>query len=274
MNERQNYLAEGFRNVDGQTDVEKFKTCLTFMEALESFKTYKEKTYRLLRPEEGQAFIDIGCGLGFDVERLAKQSSAKIIGLDTSYEFLSDARRRAQISGTANADYVLADARLHCFKDGQFDGARVDRTLQHLESPERVIEEMARVTRAGGRVVCAEPDWGSFFIDDDDAGAAREVCRAFTESIRNPFIGRELPRLMKSAGLTSIETGGYLLATYGLSEVNLIYDVRKTSEILSDKTRNDRFDDWYRTLTARDAHSPVFAGVTIVIAAGLKPSVE
>lgn len=270
MTERQNYLAEGFRNVDGQTDVEKFKACLTVMETLASFRTYKEKTYRLLRPEEGQVFIDIGCGLGFDVERLAKKSSAKIIGLDASYEFLRDARQRAQISGLANADYVLADARLDCFKDAEFDGARVDRTLQHLESPGGVIEAMARVTRAGGRVVCAEPDWGSFFIDDDDAGAAQEVCRAFTASIKNPFIGRELPRLMTSAGLTNIEAGGYLLATYGLPEVNPIYDVRRTSEILSDKTRDDRFNHWYQTLTSRDAQSPVFAGVTIVIAAGLK----
>jgi SAM-dependent methyltransferase len=104
MNERQNYLAEGFRNVDRQTDVEKFKTCLTAMESLSSFRTYKEETYQLLKPEEGGVFIDAGCGLGFDVERLAKKTSAKIVGLDTSYELLRDARHRAQDLGIANAD--------------------------------------------------------------------------------------------------------------------------------------------------------------------------
>ena len=270
MNERQNYLAEGFRNVDRQTDVEKFKACLTAMESLSSFRTYKEETYQLLKPEEGGVFIDVGCGLGFDVERLTKTTSAKIIGLDTSYELLGDARRRAQDFGIANADYVLADAGLHCFSDGQFDGARVDRTLQHLERPERIIEEMTRVVRKGGRVVCAEPDWGSFFIDDDDAGAVREICCEWTKSIRNPFIGRELPRLMASAGLANIRTSGRLLATYGLQDVNLIYDVRKTSGILSEKHRSDSFNHWYQKLASRDPQSPVFAGVTIVIAAALK----
>ena len=235
MTQRQNYLAEGFRNVDRQSDIEKFKACLTAMESLASFRTYKEETYQLLKPEEGRVFIDVGCGLGFDVERLAKKTSATIIGLDTSYELLGDARHRAQDLGIANADYVLAPAGLPCFKDSQFDGARVDRTLQHLERPELVIEEMARVVRKGGRVVCAEPDWGSFFIDDDDANAVQEVCREWMKSIRNPSIGRELPRLMKSAGLTDIKTSGYLLATYGLRDVNLIYDVRKTSELLSEK---------------------------------------
>jgi ubiquinone/menaquinone biosynthesis C-methylase UbiE len=270
MNERQNYLADGFRNVDRQTDVEKFKICLTAMERLSSFRTYKEETYQLLKPGEGRVFIDVGCGLGFDVERLAKTTSAKIIGLDTSYELLGDARRRAQDLGIANADYVLADAGLHCFSDGQFDGARVDRTLQHLERPGRIIEEITRVVRKGGRVVCAEPDWGSFFIDDNDAAAVREICREWTTSFRNPFIGGELPRLMASAGLANIRTSGCLLATYGLQGVNLIYDVRKTSGILSEKHRSDSFNHWYQKLASRDPQSPVFAGVTIVIAAGLK----
>ncbi len=241
MNERQNYLAEGFRNVDRQSDIEKFKACLTAMESLASFRTYKEETYQLLKPKEGRAFIDLGCGLGFDVERLAKKTSAKIVGLDTSYELLKEAQRRADGPGITNVEYVLADARLSCFKDGQFDGARADRTLQHLKRPELVIEEMARVVRSGGRVVCAEPDWGTFFVDDDDAGAVQEVCREWTKSIKNPFIGRELPRLMKSAGLTDIKISGHLLATYGLQEVNLIYDVRKTSELLSEKDSQQQF---------------------------------
>ena len=200
-----------------------------------SFRVYKEESYRLLNPEKGSVFIDVGCGLGFDVERLAKKTSAKIVGLDTSFELLKAARERAQNLSITNTDYVLADASLPCFNDGQFDGARVDRTLQHLSRPELVIEGMARTVRAGGRVVCAEPDWGSFFVDDDDADCVHEVCREWTNSIRNSSIGRELPRMLRSAGLTNIKTSGYLLATYGLRDVNLVFDLRKTSEIVSEK---------------------------------------
>ena len=270
MTGRQNYLAEGFRNVDQQSDVEKFKTCLAFLDSLPSFRTYKEESYRLLRPEEGSAFLDVGCGLGFDVERLARKTAAKIVGLDTSYELLKEARHRGQDLGIANAAYVLADARLRCFKDGQFDGARVDRTLQHLSRPELVIEGTARTVRAGGRIVCTEPDWGSFFVDDEDAASVHQVCREWTKSIRNPFIGRELPRLMKSAGLQNIKISGFLLATYGLRDVNLVFDLQKTSGILSERNCSDGFNNWYQKLALRDPQSPIFAGVTIVIAAGLK----
>ena len=270
MSQRHNYLAEGFRNVDGQTDIQKFKGCLAFIDSLPSFRKYKEETGHLLRPGEGRAFVDVGCGLGFDVERLAKKTFAKIIGLDASYEFLKEARNRAQKLGIKNADYIVGDALQTCFADAQLDGARVDRALQHLEHPGLVIREMARIVGKGGRVVCAEPDWGSFFIDDDDADCFEEVYHQWTKSIKNPYIGRELPRLMKSAGLIDIKTSGYLLTTYGLHEVDMVFDLRKTSEILSEKTQSEDFRNWYQKLMLRDAQLPVFAAVTIVIASGVK----
>ncbi len=270
MSQRQNYLAQGFQNVDSQSDVQKFKTCLTFIDSLPSFRKYKEETERLLRPADGRVFVDIGCGLGFDVERLATKTYATIIGLDASQEFLRDARQRAQDLGVANAEYVVANALQTCFEDGKADGARVDRTLQHLERPELAIEEMARIVRKGGRVVCAEPDWGSFFIDDDDADCFEEVYHQWTKSIRNPYIGRELPRMIKSAGLTDIKTSGYLLTTYGLHEVDMVFDLKKTSGILSERRDSDHFNNWYRKLVLRDAQLPVFAAVTIVIASGVK----
>ena len=107
-------------------------------------------------------------------------------------------------------------------------------------------------------MVCAEPDWGSFFVDDDDAASVQEVCREWTKSIRNPFIGRELPRLLKSAGLTDIKTSGYLLATYGLRDVNLVFDLKKTSEIVSEKNCNDSFNNWYKKLALRELGTTSF----------------
>jgi hypothetical protein len=49
-----------------------------------------------------------------------------------------------------------------------------------------------------------------------------------------------------------------------------VFDLKKTSEILSEKACSDGFNNWYKKLALRDPQSPVFAGVTLVIAAGLK----
>lgn len=270
MNKCQNYLAEGFRNVDSQNATDKFKTCLTFLDSIPSVRKYKEETDQMLRPEEGRVFVDIGCGLGFDVERIARKTSARVFGLDASHRLLEEARHRSQTLRLTNAQYVHEDAQSMSFEDNRFDGARVDRVLQHVEDPNRVLKEMARVVRKGGRVVCAEPDWGSFLLDDGDARCVKAVSDEWTASIRNPYIGRELPRMMKLAGLTNVETGGHLLATYGLREVNLVFDLKKTCELLSEKIHSSDFFAWYQDLAFRDSRLPIFAGVTIVIAVGLK----
>jgi len=183
---------------------------------------------------------------------------------------LKEARDRARSLGLSNAEYVVEDARKMSFIDGQFDGVRVDRTLQHVADPALVIMEMARVARKGGRVVCAEPDWGSFFIDDDDVRCVAAVSDIWTGSIRNRKIGRQLPRFMTAAGLTQIQTSGYLLATYGLKDVNLVFDVKKTAEFLAQSNPASGVASWYEKLELRDSRSPVFAGVTIIVAAGVR----
>ena len=183
---------------------------------------------------------------------------------------MEEARNRAQALKLTNAEYVHEDAQSMSFEDERFDGARVDRVLQHVDDPNRVLREMARIVRKGGRVVCAEPDWGSFLLDDDGALCVKAVFDEWTASIRNPYIGRQLPRMMKSVGLTNIETSGHLLATYGLQEANLVFDLKKTCELLSEKTHSNDFFAWYQDLAFRDSSLPIFAGVTIVIAVGLK----
>jgi len=68
--ENTNCLADGFRNVDKQSDVTKFKTCLAFIDTLPSCQSYKAEADRRLLLSQGGRFIDVGCGLGFDTERI------------------------------------------------------------------------------------------------------------------------------------------------------------------------------------------------------------
>ena len=96
-------------------------------------------------------------------------------------------------------------------------------------------------------------------------------------ALASPALAERLD--LPSQGLENrVEFWKKVYTKYGMDDViihdrihvNLIYDVRKTSGILSDEHRSDRFNHWYQKLASRDPQSPVFAGVTIVIAAGLK----
>ncbi|MCB0329001.1 MAG: methyltransferase domain-containing protein [Bdellovibrionales bacterium] len=95
-------------------------------------------------------------------------------------------------------------------QDGGVESCRVMRVLQHVENPAKVLSEMRRVTRVGGKVVAFEPDWTSLKVDSSEL---REKDKELFSSIlvdaqndtRNPSIGRILSRYFKGAGLLNVE---------------------------------------------------------------------
>jgi ubiquinone/menaquinone biosynthesis C-methylase UbiE len=83
------------------------------------------------------------------------------------------------------------------FADGTFDVCRAARPPEHLPDPGRVLQEMVRVTRPGGWIVMFDFDWDTLIIDHPDKQTTRAFIQAYSDSIRNGRIGRQLPRLFK-----------------------------------------------------------------------------
>ena len=90
--------------------------------------------------------LDLGCGAGFLANELAALGHA-VTGLDPTNENL-DVARAYDLTG--RVDYLLGDARDVPFPPGSFDVVCAMDLLEHVEAPERVIAEAARVLRPGG----------------------------------------------------------------------------------------------------------------------------
>lgn len=263
------YLANGFRNVDEQASFEKFQTCLTFMDGLPSFQSYKAEMMRRLELRPGHRVLDVGCGLGFDVDRIAEcvGEAGEAIGLDLSRNFV-DAATCRNAARSSRARFVVGDAHQLAFDDDSFDACRVDRSLQHLENPQRVIREMCRVLRRGGRIVCAEPDWGTFTIASPDIRTVRRIAEVWSDRFRNGWIGRELFGLLHAMGLADVELTGHLLAAEGFAAVDTVFDVCRTVEVLSDAEGTSHYRNWLADLRDSDAKCPVLATVTLFLISG------
>ena len=76
--------------------------------------------------------------------------------------------------------------------------------LQHVPDASQVIREMIRVTRPGGRVAALEFDQGSTMVDHPDRDTTRVIVQTFGDAMANGWIGRQLPRLFRQAGLTDL----------------------------------------------------------------------
>jgi len=127
----------------------------------------------------------------------------EVVGIDSSEAMVAEATRRAEGTGLPVA-FRRGDAHHLEFADGAFDGCRVRRVLTHLAEPQRAVAEMARVTRPGGRVVAYEADWETFVLDAADRAVTRAVVHLRCDHIRNGWMGRQLPRLFKRAGMTEV----------------------------------------------------------------------
>jgi 2-polyprenyl-6-hydroxyphenyl methylase/3-demethylubiquinone-9 3-methyltransferase len=95
--------------------------------------------------KENISVLDIGCGGGFLTNFLA--SSYQVTGIDLSKESLAIAKKQ---DPTQSVQYLFADATDLPFKNESFEAVFAMDLLEHVEEPERVIQEASRVLKPKG----------------------------------------------------------------------------------------------------------------------------
>ena len=220
-------LPMGFRDVDG-TIPDRFIRCLDSLQRMEAVRTYKGRSLDHLGLKPSSAALDVACGLGDDVVRMQARCG-RAVGVDRSATFVAQARLRHP--GSCEFSQARADALP--FPDATFDAVRIDRSLQHIADPGRVVREMARVAKPGGVVLCAEPDWGTLLIGGPHCEVSERIQHDWIRSFQNPWIGRELSTHLANAGVVDIRWEGHWLPTRGFEESDLLFEIEATARKLA-----------------------------------------
>jgi SAM-dependent methyltransferase len=154
---------------------------------------YKARTFELLSAHRGGHYLDVGAGTGADAREHANASGTTWALLDRSHT----------MAGVSRA--VVGDARALPFSNAAFDGCRADRVLQYLADAPVAIAEMARVTRPGGHVVVADPDYDTQVVEVDDQALARRV-REFRRDVAraNGAFAHRAVGAFRAAGLLDV----------------------------------------------------------------------
>lgn len=165
-----------------------------------------DNALQLLQLQPGQRVLEVGCGNGMFLPGLAKKvgPAGKVVGIDHAEPFVLEARTKMAAAGLSTIVAVeQGDAYRLPFDDAVFDAAHCERVLMHLDDPNAVLREMARVVRPGGVVVAAEPDWAGIRIDHPD----RQVFDVVYERAlghRQNDMGLTLFRRMAQIGLVQL----------------------------------------------------------------------
>jgi ubiquinone/menaquinone biosynthesis C-methylase UbiE len=147
-------------------------------------------------PRARDRVLDVACGPGLVVQAFAERA-AHVVGIDVVPAMLE--RAREVLADRRNVELTLGDVGSLPFADQSFDIVVSRFAFHHFHEPVRVLREMRRVCRAGGRVLVCDL-LGS---EDSDKAAAFHAL----EMRRDPSHARahtlgELSGYFTQAGLT------------------------------------------------------------------------
>ena len=124
--------------------------------------SFIELTAKRLELFKHTSMLDVGCGQGHWTRILAPFLSphAKITAVDSDKRWYSRNEELEGIFETTQNPFTLAkgNAQQLPFEDDQFDLVTCQTVLIHVPKPQMALEEMKRVLKPGGTLLCVEPN--------------------------------------------------------------------------------------------------------------------
>jgi len=173
-------------------------------------RRFAERALDALVVVRGARVLDVACGTGVFARLSAHVVGprGRVVGIDPSAVAVDTARR---IDPTSIVDWQRWDGGGLPFADGTFDVVACQHALHRFADPDRVLEEMRRVSAPGGRLGITT--WGP--IEENPAFAAQldATVKAgldhggVVESLLEPFAwdrAEDLERLAREAGFVDV----------------------------------------------------------------------
>ena len=161
-------------------------------------KTFVE----FLQVPDGSRVLEVGSGLGILAAAVADAANARVVGVEVAWPQIAKAAAGARVR------FVQGDAHHLPAPEAAFDVVYARYVLEHVRDPQKVLAEMKRVLRPGGRVAVLENDI-TLVRFDPPCPAFDEVWAIFGDLQKrlggDGAIGRRLFRLLRAAGFADVE---------------------------------------------------------------------
>jgi arsenite methyltransferase len=151
---------------------------------------------------EGETVLDLGSGAGADVLISAGRvgPTGRAIGLDMTDEMLELARRNAAEVGATNVEFLKGYIEEIPLPDDSVDVVISNCVINLSADKRRVIREVARVLRPGGRFAVSD-----VIADPDMDAATRRDMQQWTGCIAGALTRVEFAVALHNAGLDDVE---------------------------------------------------------------------
>ena len=142
-----------------------------------------------------------------------------MIGIEQSPVFVEVAQRLADEEGVGDRiEFRVGDTHALDVADASVDAVVAHTTMSHVTDPLSVLKEAARVLRVGGAFAAFDGDYASWTFGYSDHEIAKEMEDAIrTAVVSKPRVMRDMPRLLRDAGLRLVDVDAHVYADVGQS---------------------------------------------------------
>jgi ubiquinone/menaquinone biosynthesis C-methylase UbiE len=228
--------------------------------------------------EPGATVVEFGAGTGPLLAELAHGvgPSGRVIALEPQPVLAKFARARIESLGLAEYVSVIEargeDATL---ADGVADVCIAQTVMCHLADATRAatLAQMLRITRAGGRVICADQDAGTWVIDHPDRVLTDRLVRFYVEQhFTDGWMGRRLRSMFAAAGLADIRSRAVVTIETEADSYMYRSAIRRAQGAADAGWLSaDEFARWTAQLAALAAAGRFFSSLNFYVASGVVP---
>lgn len=200
--------------------------------------------------------LDIGSGLGQFTRLMAKNVASKgsVLGIERDADQIATAKRLAIKGGEEKLvqfrEGNALDLPLKEEEWGTFDVVHARFVLEHISTPEKVIQQMKKAVRKDGRIIVSDDDHSFFRLTPEPPGF-RTVWDAYMRSYdrkgNDPYIGTRLVSLLHEAGVRYIQNNVVFFGgsadnpTFPFVAENLIGVVKGAKQTIMEERLLDEF---------------------------------
>jgi SAM-dependent methyltransferase len=224
------------------------------------------KAFRF-RPNE--RVLDAGCGTGVHARYLVEGFGLRCVdGMDASElrlrqaTELLDARTREAMR-FHRQDLASIDPSFHA----RYDTVICRYVIEHVPDPVRVLRELRKTLRPGGRLIVIELDGVFVNLHSGNERFNRDLAKVRSRFDFDPEIGRKVPGHLKRAGFSGIEWDAKLLTFRGETlREEYENNVRRFAaiepfllKVFGSKRRADAFRDLYLSEMMKEENVTAFS---------------